>query len=64
MTPSTELQGDRTDIRTQRVATRDLADPAEGQVLVSVDRFAFTANNVTYAAFGDATSYWDFLPHG
>ena len=27
---------------------------APGQVLLAVDAFAFTANNVTYAVFGDA----------
>jgi hypothetical protein len=33
-----------------------------GQVLLRVDRFAFTANNVTYAALGDAMHYWRFFP--
>ena len=33
-----------------------------GQVLVRIDKFAFTSNNVTYAAFGDAMSYWNFFP--
>lgn len=64
MTPSIELQVDRTDIRRQRVVSRDLPDPSEGQVLISIDRFAFTANNVTYAAFGDAMAYWKFFPTG
>jgi len=27
-----------------------------------IDRFGFTANNVTYAALGDALSYWRFFP--
>jgi len=35
---------------------------APGQVLLRVDRFAFTSNNVTYAAFGEAMSYWNFFP--
>ncbi|MBC7415997.1 MAG: DUF2855 family protein, partial [Herminiimonas sp.] len=35
---------------------------AVGQVLVKVDKFAFTSNNVTYAAFGEAMSYWRFFP--
>lgn len=35
---------------------------ADGEVLLQVDRFAMTANNLTYAAFGDAMSYWDFFP--
>ncbi len=33
-----------------------------GQALVKIDRFAFTANNVTYGAFGDAMMYWNFFP--
>jgi Protein of unknown function (DUF2855) len=35
---------------------------AEGEVLFKVDAFAFTANNITYAAFGDAMQYWQFYP--
>ncbi len=32
------------------------------QVLLRVDRFGFTANNISYAVFGSAMSYWDFFP--
>ena len=34
----------------------------DGQVRVRIDHFAFTANNITYAAFGDAMHYWQFFP--
>jgi hypothetical protein len=35
----------------------------EGNVLVKVEQFAFTANNMTYALIGGATGwYWDFFP--
>ncbi|HUP85421.1 MAG TPA: DUF2855 family protein [Acidimicrobiales bacterium] len=34
----------------------------EGEARLRVDRFAFTANNVTYAVFGAAMRYWDFFP--
>jgi len=34
----------------------------DGQVLLTVDAFGFTANNVTYAVFGDAMKYWNFFP--
>lgn len=37
---------------------------AEGEARLAVERFAFTANNVTYAAFGDAMHYWQFFPTG
>lgn len=39
--------------------TNDLAD---GQILVKVDQFAFTANNITYAAVGEVVGYWKFFP--
>lgn len=39
-------------------------DPDPGQVLLKVDRVGVTANNVTYAVFGDAMGYWDFFPAG
>jgi hypothetical protein len=35
---------------------------AEGDVLLRVDRFALTANNITYAAAGDLMRYWQFFP--
>ena len=35
----------------------------EGDVLVKVEQFAFTANNMTYALIGASTGwYWDFFP--
>jgi hypothetical protein len=35
---------------------------ADGEVLLSVDQFGFTANNITYAVFGDMMQYWSFFP--
>lgn len=37
-------------------------EPADGQAVLRVDRVGMTANNVTYAVFGDAMGYWDFFP--
>lgn len=37
---------------------------ADGDVRFAIDRFALTANNITYAAFGDAMNYWGFFPTG
>ena len=31
-------------------------------LLVKVERFAFTANNITYATFGDQLKYWQLFP--
>ena len=35
---------------------------ADGQVRCRILRFALTANNITYAAFGAAMNYWQFFP--
>ena len=58
-----DLLVDRNDLtRTTLVA----ADPdialAEGEVLLAVESFALTANNVTYGAAGDMIGYWKFFP--
>ena len=40
----------------------DAADLPDDALLVKVTRFAFTANNITYAALGDALKYWQLFP--
>ncbi|MFH1869916.1 MAG: DUF2855 family protein [Pseudomonadota bacterium] len=54
-------------VRRDQLATTELRETAEvplaeGQIRLSVDKFALTANNITYAAFGDAMNYWSFYP--
>jgi hypothetical protein len=55
----------RDDIRQTRV-TRDEIDVAAavaaGKAVLAIDRFALTANNITYAAFGEQMAYWAFFP--
>ena len=50
----TDVEVRRDDFRATRVV-----EGAEG--IVRIDRFALTANNVTYAVMGDALSYWQFF---
>lgn len=53
----------RDDWRQTRVAPAPpLAELRPGQVLFRVDRFALTANNVSYALTGDLLGYWSFFP--
>jgi len=33
-----------------------------GQVRLRIELFSFTANNITYASFGEIMKYWDFYP--
>lgn len=70
MTPDT---GHRLFIRRDRLAEAHLGpDPdapaqrplADGEARLAVQRFSLTANNITYAAFGEAMKYWQFFPSG
>ncbi|MCV0437782.1 MAG: DUF2855 family protein [Hydrogenophaga sp.] len=50
---------------TRVVTTQDNGALQSGEVLMKIDRFALTTNNITYAAFGDAQmKYWSFFPTG
>ena len=42
-----EMWVDRTDYQNTRVVDGDLPTPGEGEILVAIDKFAMTANNVT-----------------
>ncbi len=33
-----------------------------GEILFKIDKYAFTANNMTYAVLGDRLKYWNFFP--
>ncbi|RZL64366.1 MAG: DUF2855 family protein [Variovorax sp.] len=61
---TTQLLVRKDHLATTRLQTREDTALAEGQVRVRVDDFALTSNNITYAAFGAAMSYWDFFPSG
>jgi hypothetical protein len=58
--------------RNELARTRLVPDPdapaaralADGEARLRVEHFALTANNVTYAAFGEAMNYWQFFPTG
>ena len=52
----------RDDLRDCRVAESRPQELEPGQALLRIDRFGLTANNVTYAVFGEAMSYWKFFP--
>lgn len=45
-----------------RLHEQELSDLQVGEVLCRVDRFAFTANNITYGVVGEKIGYWQFFP--
>ncbi len=52
----------RDELRECRVAESEVPELEPGQALLRVDTFGLTANNITYAVFGEMMSYWDFFP--
>jgi hypothetical protein len=43
-------------------ALPDIAALPDEALLIRIDRFAFTANNITYAVLGDQLKYWQLFP--
>lgn len=51
-------------ITEQKLVNVPSAVLSDGQARLRIERFALTANNVTYAASGFAIGYWQFFPTG
>lgn len=58
----TRLLVDRQAIARTTLATTPAEALADGQLRLRIDRYAMTANNITYAATGEALKYWQFFP--
>jgi Protein of unknown function (DUF2855) len=56
------LDINRTDIGETVLQSHDAGSLSEGEALLAIKRFSLTANNVTYAVFGDMMAYWNFFP--
>ena len=55
----------RHDLQQCKFIETELPDAAalpDEALLVKIDRFAFTANNITYAVLGDQLKYWQLFP--
>lgn len=50
------------DLHRTRFSDAPAPELAEDQALLSVSAFGLTSNNITYAMFGEAMSYWKFFP--
>jgi len=62
---STDFVVARNDLQQCKVIDTRLPDAAElpdAALLIKIDRFAFTANNITYAVLGDQLKYWQLFP--
>jgi hypothetical protein len=61
-TTSLDFLVDRHDLHHHVFTETALPALGDGEVLMRIERFAFTANNITYAAFGERMHYWNFFP--
>jgi hypothetical protein len=58
----TEFQIRKNQFHEHRLQAANAQAISAGEILLKVDRFAYTANNITYAATGDTLGYWQFFP--
>ncbi len=62
---STDFVVARDDLQQCKFIETQLPDAAalpDHALLVKIDHFAFTANNITYAVLGDQLKYWQLFP--
>jgi len=57
-----DLLVDRADLRHLRIDDAPAPALRPGQARLAIERFALTANNVTYGAIGDLLGYWAAFP--
>ncbi len=50
------------DIHTHHTVTKPVPECGDGQVVLRVQRFALTSNNITYAKLGHSLGYWKLFP--
>ncbi len=59
---ASQFQVQEHDLEKFRLIHTPVPDLQDGEILVSVERFAFTANNITYGIVGEKIGYWNFFP--
>jgi hypothetical protein len=62
---STDFIVSRHDLQDCKLIETRLPDASalsDDALLIKIDRFAFTANNITYATLGDQLKYWQLFP--
>ena len=53
---------ERSDLRNGRIVSNERHEPlADGEVLMAIERFALTANNLTYAISDEGLGFWDLF---
>jgi hypothetical protein len=56
-----DFQIRKDDLEKTRFADAETPELGDGEVLLGVDSFGLTTNNITYALMGDSMNYWQFF---
>lgn len=56
------IEVNRGNITEAALVAAEAPTPGDGEVLVEIERFSLTTNNITYAAAGEQLGYWRFFP--
>jgi hypothetical protein len=57
-----EIWANKNNLRETKIVHIGLAPLNDGEARVAIDKFALTANNVSYAVSGDQIGYWKYYP--
>lgn len=60
-----QFQIKKTDFASSRIISKESVENTtlnKGEVLVKIEQFGYSTNNITYAAVGELMSYWRFFP--
>ncbi len=52
----------RDELGSTRVVDGPVAEPSAGQVLLRIDRFGLSTNNITFGVTGELLGYWKLFP--
>lgn len=59
---SQSLQVQKANLYEVQSAGQELSSLEDGEVLMKIEKYALTTNNITYAVSGSKLRYWDFFP--
>ena len=57
-----QFQVNRSNLDKHRIVELPAPELDDGEILTRIERFALTANNVTYGVVGERIGYWKFFP--
>ena len=59
-----QFQTLKSDLTQSRIVDINSTVIDDDEIIVKIESYAFTANNVTYGVAGDTIGYWKFFPAG